>query len=232
MLGHSSWDEPIHLVESELKICPIAWGKQRPEHRFIFVGSSTDMFAAEVPAELIVRVLDHLRSHQGGCRCKGRHKDSTSQYLFQTKNPARFLELLDHIPRGIGHRNTWLGTTVETTYSMNNWREPLSNAPETLERLRAMKEIKGKGFEILISVEPIMEMDVGHLVKHLLEVGPTMVSIGADSRSEEDRENRPIPEPLPRHIGGLIVDLENAGIGVHLKKNLGRLIKGGSPGPF
>ena len=53
------------------------------EGNFIFVGSSTDEWAANVPSEWIVQVLDY---------CDG----FDNSYLFQSKNPARFLEYLDH----------------------------------------------------------------------------------------------------------------------------------------
>lgn len=48
------------------------------EGNFIFVGSSTDEWAANVSSEWIEQVLDY---------CDG----FDNRYLFQSKNPARFL---------------------------------------------------------------------------------------------------------------------------------------------
>ena len=49
---------------------------------FIFVGSSIDMFAQDIPDSWIKTVLDYC--------------DEYNRYLFQSKNPARILEYLDH----------------------------------------------------------------------------------------------------------------------------------------
>ena len=67
------------------------------EGNFIFVGSSTDEWAANVPSEWIEQVLDY---------CDG----FNNRYLFQSKNPARFLEYLDHPVM----KKSVLCTTIET----------------------------------------------------------------------------------------------------------------------
>ena len=61
---------PLRLEEKELKV-------NLGEGNFIFVGS-TDEWAVNVPAEWIEQVLDY---------CDG----FDNRYLFQSKNPARFL---------------------------------------------------------------------------------------------------------------------------------------------
>ena len=45
----------LHLDEAELRV-------NLGKGNFIFVGSSTDMFAADVPADWILRVLDYAKS--------------------------------------------------------------------------------------------------------------------------------------------------------------------------
>lgn len=62
----------IYLDEKELRT-------NLGSGRFIFVGSSTDMWAKNVLSEWIRRVLD---------RCQ----EFTNRYLFQSKNPRRFSE--------------------------------------------------------------------------------------------------------------------------------------------
>lgn len=80
---------PLRLELKELKV-------NLGEGNFIFVGSSTDEWAANVPSEWIEQVLDY---------CDG----FDNSYLFQSKNPARFLEYLDHPVM----RKSVLCTTIE-----------------------------------------------------------------------------------------------------------------------
>jgi len=80
------------------------WGKQKPlrldekelktdlgKDNFIFVGSSTDMFADDVPTDWIIKALN---------RCKD-FKNNT--YLFQSKNPGRMVAYanssFDYMPK-------------------------------------------------------------------------------------------------------------------------------------
>ena len=67
---------PLRLELKELKV-------NLGKGNFIFVGSSTDEWAANVPSEWIEQILDY---------CDG----FDNKYLFQSKNPARFLKYLEH----------------------------------------------------------------------------------------------------------------------------------------
>lgn len=80
---------PLRLEEKELKV-------NLGEGNFIFVGS-TDEWAANVPSEWIEQVLDYCDVFD-------------NRYLFQSKNPARFLEYLDHPVM----KKSVLCTTIET----------------------------------------------------------------------------------------------------------------------
>ena len=71
-------NRPLPPLRLELKELKVNLG----EGNFIFVGSSTDEWAANVPSEWIEQVLDY---------CDG----FNNRYLFQSKNPARFLEYLE-----------------------------------------------------------------------------------------------------------------------------------------
>ena len=62
----------LHFDEKELKT-------NLGEGNFIFVGSSCDMWAKKIPLEWIVEILEHCRKHP------------KNTYLFQTKNPERFI---------------------------------------------------------------------------------------------------------------------------------------------
>ena len=83
---------------------------------YIFVGSSTDMWAAEVPTEWIQRVVQHTKKYN-------------NTYLFQTKYPIRFLDFIEDI-----NRNYILGTTLETNRDYD-----VSLAPTPMDRWTQFK---------------------------------------------------------------------------------------------
>jgi len=87
---------------------------------FIFVGSSCDMWAREVPTDWIIPVL---------VRC--RNFDNT--YLFQSKNPERWLGW-DWQSYGAPIKSIW-GTTIETNRDYG-----ISEAPTPLNRYQALKQ--------------------------------------------------------------------------------------------
>ena len=185
------WDrlkEP-HLDEKSLK-------DNLGEGNIIFVGSSIDMWADEIPDEWILRVLQHCLKYP-------------NTYLFQSKNPRRFLHFIseyeDFIPRNV----IW-GTTIETNRDLQS----ISKAPSPYQRYSMMIWIKRK---TMISIEPIMDFDLNTMVEWIYSIRPLFVSIGADSKGNN------LPEPPSYKIKALIDKLEKI-TEVRIKKNLGRLI--------
>jgi len=158
---------------------------------FIFVGSSTDMWAEYIPEKWIERVYLKCLEHP-------------NRYLFQTKNPVRFLECWSLFPD-----DTLLGTTIET----NRHYDFISKAPKVENRYNWMQELS---YPTMISIEPIMDFDLDILVKWIAEIKPEFVSIGADSK----RHN--LPEPAPDKLEHLIEALQDITV-VKLKDNLKRL---------
>lgn len=160
----------------------------------IFVGSSTDMFAENIPYEWIKKVLDHC-------------KEFDNTYLFQSKNPVRFLEFV-FPPKVI------LGTTMETN-DVNNYAK-YSKAPLPSWRASAMDKLP-KEIDRMVSIEPIMKF--GHLFSSWIkDINPKFVSIGADSKGNN------LPEPSKEELLKLISELEKF-TEVRLKPNLKRLMK-------
>ena len=178
----------IYFAEKELKT-------NLGHTNFIFVGSSTDMWAKAIARAWIARVLKYCCDN-----------DAYNHYLFQSKNPARFLEWLSFYPD-----STILGTTIET-----NRDYQISKAPNILERFAAMCELKNVGFPLILSLEPIMDFDLDAMVEMVELLKPEFVSIGADSK----RHN--LPEPSPDKIQSLIEALRSI-IKVKLKDNLRRI---------
>lgn len=178
---------PIRLDEKEFKT-------NLGKGNFIFVGSSTDMWADDVSSKWIANVLGYCATFK-------------NKYLFQTKNPKRFSEFMGFLPSG-----SVLACTIETNYGADYGFE-FSKAPPVSERLNIMTNIK---LPKMISIEPIMDFDLTEMVSWIKTVNPEFVSVGADSKHHN------LPEPSPQKVERLIVELQNI-TNVVIKDNLQRL---------
>ena len=187
-MKHWGKQPELHLDEKELKI-------PTPEGNFIFVGSSCDMFANNIPFRWIKETLDHC-------------KQFDNQYLFQTKNPARFNRDYQ-LPE-----NSVVCTTIET----NRWYpDIMNNSPHPINRAIEMSRLNVKTYA---TIEPIMDFDLNSLVSMIKFCNPQQVNIGADSG------NNRLPEPSPDKIDALIKELDMFTM-VKLKANLKRLYEKG-----
>ena len=168
------------------------WGELRLDEKefcvnlgkdnFIFVGSSTDMWAANVPSEWIVRVL-------------GRCDEFENRYLFQSKDPSRFLEFIDHPVM----RKSVLSTTIET----NRWYSVMNNAPHPHDRANAMAAVAARGVPTMVTVEPAMTFDHDELVAMIRACCPTQVNIGRNTNKQVQ-----LPEPTRDEVQALIAELK------------------------
>lgn len=191
-------DDTLRINRNELK-------QGLGSDRFVFVGSSTDMFAEDVPSEWIEDVLTQLNRYP------------QNQYLLQSKNPARFLDFLNH-PLLVNHSGQVIFcTTVESDKDFPE----ISDAPRISARIDALRELNEKGFRTMITVEPIMAFSNPVSLANLItSVNPEQVNIGANTASWI-----PLIEPTKEEVLTLINELNNRGIKIHLKDNLDRLIK-------
>ena len=172
--------------------------------RLIFVGSSTDEFADNVPDKWITSVLDHLNEY----------RDNT--YQLQSKNPARFHDFIEH-PLFDDVERVIFCTTLESDID----HQGISKAPNMKARAEAMKTLANKGFKTMVTVEPIMAFsNPATFADLIVSVNPVQVNIGSNSARSVN-----LPEPSPNEIEALIKELESRGISVHEKKNLSRLKK-------
>jgi len=162
------------------------------KNNFIFVGSSCDMFADKIPKEWIEDVLE---------RCSV-FNDNT--YLFQTKNPKRFLEFMGDFPE-----KSIFGTTIESNRDYD-----ISKSPSPRERAKAMSMLEG--IRTMVSIEPIMDFDLTDFVDMIKHINPNFVSIGADSKGHN------LPEPSWEKVQQLITELKKF-TEVKVKNNLERL---------
>jgi len=184
------------------------WGKQSELHfdekelktdlgqgNTIFVGSSCDMFAKDIPPEWIIKTLNYCAKY-----------DNT--YLFQSKNPKGFTSLpvweLEKIV---------LCTTIETN---RVYPDVMQNCPEPVERAMQFGKIPIE--EKYVTIEPIMDFDLRSLVELISFCRPKQVNIGADSMGKK------LPEPSKEKILALIDEL-NEFTEIDHKSNLNRLLK-------
>jgi len=168
---------------------------------FIFIGSSCDMWATNVPTMWINDVIEHCS-----------HFDN--RYLFQSKNPGRFLDT-PFFNEQFRLLDVLLGTTIESNYNLL----ATCHAPNVFERYQAMSAIHCKK---MVSIEPIMDFDLAMMVTWIKDIHPDFVSIGADSG------NNHLPEPSWGKVQSLIKEL-NQITEVRQKDNLKRLNQEGSP---
>lgn len=186
---------PVRFDEKELKT---DLGKDN----FIFVGSSNDLFAANIPFEWIEKTLDYCS------------KFELNQYLFQTKNPDRIAQ--DKRIRNMLYRlkNTIITTTIETNRVIT---DVMGNSPTPINRANAMSYLS-QYFKTFVTIEPIMDFDIYDFIKLLQKSSPQQINIGADSGKNN------LPEPPKEKVLALISELEKFTT-IHNKSNLKRLLK-------
>lgn len=178
----------IRLLEKELN-------KGEGTGNTVFVQDMGDLFADNVPGEFILKILEHLK----------KYPDNT--YLFQTKNPKRYLEFEDDFPS-----NVVLGVTIET--DKENEIKKISKAPPIKDRQDYMQRIKfAKTF---VTIEPIISFNLEEFIRIIRDINPDFVNIGADSK------NSGLNEPSWDEIESLIKELKKF-TEVKVKTNLLRL---------
>jgi len=185
------------------------WGEQKETHfderelktdlgtgNFIFVGSSCDMWARDVPDIWIVKTIEYALGFK-------------NKYLFQTKNPNRYFDFRIYYPG-----NITIGTTIET----NRIYPQMGHTPPPHERAKYLNRLFGK-VPVMVTIEPIMNFDLGVLAGLVRLCQPEWVNIGADSGGHK------LPEPSLRKVKDLISELMKF-TEVKIKKNLKRIIGG------
>lgn len=159
----------------------------------IFVANTGDLFGAWVDPNIIRRVLALCRKYPG------------NTYLFQSKNPKRFLEFINEFPM-----HSIFGTTIET-----NRLYDISKAPDAVWRNDAMCKLPQE-YTKMVSIEPVLDFDYYIMLDLILSIHPQFVSIGADSKGHN------LPEPDPQKVRELIHRLQEF-TEVKIKNNLARL---------
>lgn len=178
---------PVRLIDKEFRE---SYGSMNT----VFIENCNDLFAENVPIEFIERIVGHT------CRWP------ESRYVWQTKNPERYLTAdVLFPPRSL------FGATIETNREIP---QGISRAPSPGKRADAMFKISKPKF---ITIEPVLDFDVGVLLGWIRTIRPEFVNIGADSKGHG------LPEPPFEKVERLIDGLEKGKIEVREKRNLWRL---------
>ena len=120
---------------------------------FIFVGSSCDLFAENIPNEWIINTLEHCQKFD-------------NKYLFQTKNPKRILNF--KLPKSV------ICTTIESDI----YYSEMKLSPLPYDRAKYMKMLSDCGFETFVTIEPIMDFNLTTMVDLIKQCNPEQVNIG------------------------------------------------------
>ena len=179
--------KPARFDEKEMKT-DLGKGK------FIFVGSSNDLFSVRNGYDWISRTLYHCTKYP------------ENKYLFQTKNPEEMSYWGNALPD-----NTVICTTLE---SNRHYSGHMNNSPHPSSRQLYFRNMIH--FDKYITIEPILEFDLLDFVEMIKNCNPIQVNIGADTG------NNNLPEPSWFQVESLIKELEQF-TKVKLKKNIDRL---------
>jgi DNA repair photolyase len=167
--------------------------------KIIFVEHCNDLFAKDVPEQFIEKILSHCRIFPD------------NEYVFQTKNPIRYIFALGMFPPKF-----ILGTTIETNRS--DVIKMISKAPDPAIRYLAMSDTRLRTRKF-VTVEPILDFDPEILAGWITAIAPEFVNIGADSKGTG------LLEPTPGKIERLIQLLNENKVTIRKKTNLERIIK-------
>ncbi|MFV0536791.1 MAG: DUF5131 family protein [Dysgonomonas sp.] len=165
---------------------------------FIFVGSSNDLFADQHPDEWIVKTLDYCESFVD------------NKYLFQSKNPSRILDYIQHPV----FKKAVVCTTMETN---RIYPVAMNNSSNAYVRAEAMRKITAF-VSTYVTIEPIMDFDLDEFYPLIKKCNPEQVNIGADSGHNN------LIEPTAKKVLDLISSLEKV-TKVNQKFNLKRILQ-------
>jgi hypothetical protein len=179
---------PVRLVEKEFEV---NYGKGKT----IFIEHMNDILAPGVTNEMIERIIGHCKEFP------------QNNYVFQSKNPARFRAFQ-------WPQDSIFGTTAET----NRDTHDVGNAQGPIWRLYELGRTKEYfGCRIFVTIEPVMDFDVGGFASALVVANPDFINLGADSKGHN------LPEPTVEKVMALVEALRKYGIDLREKHNLQRL---------
>jgi hypothetical protein len=155
-------------------------------HHTYFIADMGDMWGSWVPEDWILKVMDKCNT-----------ADSTNEFWFLTKNPARYVEFLTEYQHLV-KPNFVFGATIEGN---------------DMSRFTPMMELRQnfQGIRTFLSVEPVLKFDPENFFQHLLALYPEFIYIGYDSGGNK------LDEPELSDVIVLIDRLKKEGMDVREK---------------
>jgi len=173
------------------------------KNKYIFVGSSNDMFAENIPEQWILDTFRHCSDYQ-------------NKYLFQTKNPEKACQYLPIFPTPSS-----LCVTLETN---RYYPEYMGKSPIPKDRVEALlsaqHEMKKYKIPLMITIEPVMAFDIREMEEVLTLLNPEQVNVGANSI-----RNHALKEPSKQELQELLDMIEYHNINLVKKSNLKKLLR-------
>ena len=169
-----SWE--CYLIKDALK-------KRFKAGNFVFLCDMLDLFAFNIPRDIILKVLEIARNNPD------------SKFLLETKNPQRYFDFLflDEFPS-----NVVLGATIESNLDYPK----ISKASLQSKRISWMIKLAGETeLPLFISIEPILNFD-WMFINEIRYIKPWAVAIGYDNYANH------LPEPALSKTLSLIANLE------------------------
>lgn len=171
----------------------------------VFVQSINDLFAENVPDELITRIV--AKTHEYSYKYDVR-------FLFQSRNTPKMAGWVQEpvqiqkLPDG-----SFIGTTIETD------NPELAQGPVPPEQRTLIFPNSTSSLYRFVTIEPIMQFNLEKFLHIILSAYPSRVNIGANSKGGAS-----FPEPTAEEVLALIRELETRGIKVIQKSNLARIL--------
>jgi hypothetical protein len=132
----------------------------------VFVTDMGDLFGDWVKREWIEKVIEAIT------------KSPTSTFLLLTKNPKRFNEFVNNIPK-----NVILGTTIETNKDYPTSSGVIHSPQSRVQRYLSMKTLEYN--RKFVAIEPLMDFDPTVLERWIREINPERVSVSYDNYHNE-----------------------------------------------
>lgn len=173
-------------IDEKLWKHPKIKGREIRDDDYIFFVDMLDFFGYSVPATMFLRILDIPKRYP------------KTKFLLLTKNPSRFLTLINEIPS-----NCTLGATIES----NRYYPTISKAPSQPQRIDAMIKLRVQIDDLkldnplFVCLEPILDFDFGFF-DDLKKIRPDGIAIGYDNY------NNKLPEPPLKKTEELLSLLE------------------------
>jgi hypothetical protein len=127
-----------------------------------------------------------------------RNDKKERMWFVQSKNPACLKRYLSQLPE-----NTYLATTFET--NRDELCKQISKAPSVSNRYKDFLNLNWD--KKIVNVEPIMDFDLAPFAEMIININPSAVFIGFNSKPKAV----PLPEPTKEKALQLVQELENKG---------------------